>query len=46
MRGTYTQIMGSHEIKFGMGFDTANFASPLAQIGMGFAAPQTDDPQV
>ena len=44
LRGTYTQIIGSHEIKFGVGFDTANFASPLAQIGEGFGPTQTDLP--
>jgi hypothetical protein len=45
-RGTYTQILGSHEIKFGLGYDTANFASPLAQIGMGFGSAQTADPEL
>ena len=45
-RGTYTQILGNHEIKFGLGYDTANFASPLAQIGMGFGAAQTADPEL
>jgi hypothetical protein len=45
-RGTYTQILGSHEIKFGVGFDSANFASPLAQIGMGFGTAQTGDPEL
>ena len=43
-RGTYTQIIGSHEIKFGVGFDTANFASPLAQIGEGFGLRKQADP--
>jgi hypothetical protein len=46
LRGTFTQIHGSHEIKFGVGFDTANFASPLAQIGMGFGSAQTADPEL
>ncbi|MFZ0744709.1 MAG: carboxypeptidase regulatory-like domain-containing protein [Terracidiphilus sp.] len=46
LRGTFTQIIGRHEIKFGLGFDTANFASPLAQIGMGFGSVQTDDPEL
>ena len=46
LRGTLTEIRGSHEIKFGVGFDTANFASPLAQIGMGFGSTQTDDPEL
>ena len=46
LRGTYTQIQGSHEIKFGVGFDTANFASPLAQIGMGFGDAQTGNPSL
>jgi hypothetical protein len=45
-RGTYTQILGSHEIKFGLGYDTANFASPLAQIGMGFGSAQTGNPSL
>ena len=44
LRGTYTQIIGSHEVKFGVGFDTANFASPLAQIGEAFGPTQTDLP--
>ena len=43
-RGTYTQIIGSHTIKFGVGFDTNNFASPLAQINEGFGAAQTGLP--
>ncbi|HEY2470658.1 MAG TPA: carboxypeptidase-like regulatory domain-containing protein [Terracidiphilus sp.] len=43
-RGTYTQIIGSHEIKFGAGFDTNNFASPLAQVNEGFGAAQTGLP--
>ena len=46
LRGTFTEIRGSHEIKFGVGFDTANFASPLAQIGMGFGSTQTADPEL
>jgi hypothetical protein len=46
LRGTYTQILGGHEIKFGVGFDTANFASPLAQIGEGFGSAQTADPEL
>ena len=46
VRGTYTRIMGSHEVKFGAGWDTANFASPLSQIGLGFGAAQTGDPEL
>jgi len=45
VRGTYTRIIGNHEVKFGAGFDTANFASPLSQIGLNFDKPQTGDPQ-
>ncbi len=45
VRGTYTRIMGSHEVKFGAGYDTANFASPLSQIGLNFSAAQTGDPE-
>jgi Carboxypeptidase regulatory-like domain len=44
LRGTYTLILGNHEIKAGAGFDTANFSSPLAQINEGFGAAQTDLP--
>jgi Carboxypeptidase regulatory-like domain len=44
-RGTYTRILGNHEVKFGLGFDTANFASPLSQISLAFTAPQTAAPQ-
>jgi hypothetical protein len=44
-RGTYTRILGNHEVKFGLGFDTANFASPLSQISLDFTAPQTAAPQ-
>ncbi len=45
-RGTYTHIMGNHEVKFGLGWDTANFASPLSQISLNFTAPQTAAPQL
>jgi hypothetical protein len=44
-RGSYTRIMGNHEVKFGLGWDTANFASPLSQISLQFTAPQTAAPQ-
>ena len=44
-RGTYTRIMGNHEVKFGLGWDTANFASPLSQLSLNFTAPQTAAPQ-
>jgi len=44
IRGTYTRILGSHEVKFGAGWATSNFASPLAQIGLGFDKPQTGNP--
>ena len=46
VRGTYTRIMGNHEVKFGLGFATANFASPLAQIGLGFDKPQSGNPSL
>jgi hypothetical protein len=45
-RGTYTRIFGNHEVKFGAGWASANFASPLAQVGSGFDKPQTGNPQV
>jgi hypothetical protein len=44
--GTYTRIMGNHEVKFGLGWDTANFASPLSQLSLTFTAPQTAAPQL
>jgi Carboxypeptidase regulatory-like domain len=44
--GTYTRIMGKHEVKFGSGWDTANFASPLSQLSLSFSAPQTAAPQL
>jgi len=43
--GTYTQILGNHEIKFGAGYVATGFASPLSQISLGFSSTQTDDPQ-
>ncbi|HEV2710525.1 MAG TPA: carboxypeptidase regulatory-like domain-containing protein [Edaphobacter sp.] len=46
VRGSYTRIMGNHEIKFGAGFDTVNFASPLAQIGLNFSTPQTGNTSI
>ena len=46
IRGTYTRIFGNHEVKFGAGFDSANFASPLAQISLNFDAPQTANPSL
>ena len=46
VRGTYTRILGNHEIKFGAGFDSANFASPLSQISLSFKAPQTANPSL
>lgn len=45
-RGTYTQIFGNHEVKFGAGWDSTNFASPLSQIGMGFGPAQTGNPSL
>ena len=45
-RGTYTNILGSHEVKLGAGWDSVNFASPLSQIGLNFGAPQTADPEL
>jgi len=46
VRGAYTRIIGNHQLKFGVGYDTANFASPLAQIGLGFDKAQTGNPQI
>ena len=43
-KGTYTQIIGNHQIKVGGGYITAGFASPLAQISLSFGATQTDNP--
>lgn len=44
-KGTYTQIIGSHEIKFGGGYVATGFLSPLSQIGLNFGTQQTDNPQ-
>jgi hypothetical protein len=44
-KGTYTQIIGNHQIKVGGGYISTGFASPLSQISLNFGATQTDDPQ-
>ena len=44
-KGTYTQIIGRHEIKLGGGYIATGFASPLSQISLSFGSTQTDDPQ-
>ncbi|MFC5861873.1 carboxypeptidase regulatory-like domain-containing protein [Acidicapsa dinghuensis] len=43
-KGTYTQILGNHEIKFGGGYIATGFLSPLSQIGLSFGTQPTDDP--
>jgi hypothetical protein len=45
-RGTYTRIIGRHEVKFGAGYDTVNWLSPLSQVSLDFTAPQTAAPQL
>lgn len=44
-KATYTQIIGTHEIKFGGGYVATGFASPLSQISLSFSATQTSAPQ-
>src|SRR5271156_6122224 len=45
-RGTVTKIIGNHELKFGGGYTTNNFVSPLSQIGLTFDATSTANPEV
>ncbi|WP_158750006.1 TonB-dependent receptor [Acidobacterium sp. S8] len=45
-RGTITKIVGTHELKFGGGYTTNNFVSPLSQIGLTFDATSTANPEV
>ncbi len=40
-RGTVTKIFGNHEMKFGGGYTSNNFESPLSQIGLTFDASST-----
>ena len=42
--GTLTKVIGNHELKFGGGYTSAAFEAPLAQIGLGFDASGTQDP--
>jgi Carboxypeptidase regulatory-like domain len=44
-KAVYTQILGTHEVKFGGGYIATGFASPLSQISLGFNAEQTSAPQ-
>lgn len=44
-RGTVTKIIGNHELKFGGGYTTNNFESPLSQIGLTFDSTGTENPQ-
>jgi hypothetical protein len=44
-RGTVTKIIGNHELKFGGGYTTNNFESPLSQIGLTFDSTGTEDPE-
>jgi hypothetical protein len=42
--GVLTKILGNHEVRFGGGYISNAFASPLGQIGLHFLAQQTADP--
>lgn len=42
--GSLTKIIGNHELKFGGGYTSNNFESPLSQIGLNFDAIGTQDP--
>ena len=44
-RGTVTKILGNHELKFGGGYTSNNFESPLSQIGLTFDSTGTENPQ-
>ena len=46
VHGTVTKIIGNHELKFGGGYTSNNFESPLSQIGLTFDATGTANPQV
>ena len=41
---TVTKLLGQHQLHFGAGFTTNVFASPIAGPTVGFAAPETGDP--
>ncbi len=43
-RGTVTKIVGNHELKFGGGYTSNNWESPLSQIGLTFDSTGTADP--
>jgi hypothetical protein len=43
-RGTVTKIIGNHELKFGGGYTTNNFESPLSQVSLTFDSTGTEDP--
>lgn len=43
-RGTLTKVIGNHELKFGGGYTSTAFESPLAQIGIGYNTTGTADP--
>jgi len=45
-RGAVSKIIGNHELKFGGGYTTNNFVSPLSQIGLTFDATSTANPEV
>ena len=45
-RGTLTKIIGNHELKFGGGYTSNNFESPLSQIGLNFDPISTADTNV
>jgi len=43
--GTLTKIKGNHDLKFGGGYISSVFASPISSPGLGFSAAQTNDAQ-
>jgi len=43
--GTLTKLKGSHDLKFGGGYISSVFASPISSPGLGFSAAQTNDAQ-
>jgi hypothetical protein len=43
--GTLTKLKGNHDLKFGGGYISSVFASPISSPGLGFSAAQTNDAQ-
>jgi hypothetical protein len=44
--GTLTKLKGTHDLKFGGGFTSSSFASPISYDTLGFNAAQTNSPGI